>query len=141
MANDRMHFPDRRAAWRFLADRHPTFEQANQAHASTVLDAVVEAAGATITGYDEGNPGSSHLVRVHTTAGTIWINPGRVFVPSSMPVLHQFESVPAASGNGVDYLLPHTGGHGRSPVSPGTTEVCPNCFVTLPISGTCGLCS
>jgi hypothetical protein len=140
VSKQRKQFSNRLAAWAFMAEQHPTFERANQDTASAIVDAVVKAAGAAITAYDEGNPGSSHLVRVHTTNGTIWINPGRVFVPDSMPSLDSFESVPAANGNGVDYLLPHAGSHTRGAPTSTTPKVCPNCGITLPLTGVCDFC-
>ena len=64
-----------------MAEQHPTFVLANQETAAAIVDAIVEASATWIEGYDEGNPGSTRLVRIHTPEGTMWVSPGRVYAP------------------------------------------------------------
>lgn len=135
----RQRFANRTAAWRFMADLHPTFDKPNQSTAEQIVDRIIEVSGTTIDQYDEGNPGSSREVRVHTPIGRIWVSPTRVYVPNSFIHTEEFESEPVDGAR--SYLLP-TRAQSRTGSREETTadELCHRCFISYPVGGSCAFC-
>ena len=135
----RRTFTNRTAAWQFMADLHPSFDSANQRTAEEIVDHLVAASKTTITGYDEGNPGSSHEVRVHTPLGRIWVSPTRVWAPKSFARLDGFEVEDL--GDAYSYLLPtRTKRRSADIRGEAATVLCPNCFISHPADGNCPFC-
>lgn len=123
-----------------MAELHPTFDASNQATAERIVDRLVELSGTTIDHYDEGNPGSSREVRVHTPLGNIWVSPTRVWAPGGLAHTDEFEFEPL-DNNGRSYLLP-TRSKSRSigQDDAADTELCQNCFISHPVGGSCPFC-
>jgi hypothetical protein len=123
-----------------MAEQHPMFDRANQDTAAEIVRKVTTASKAEITGYDEGNPGSTHLLRVHTTSGTVWVNPTHVYVPNT---LRHVEGYPTeAAYSGLNYFLPNMGQRSSSRPNGGASmTACPSCFIQHPFGTACPYCA
>lgn len=123
-----------------MAELHPTFDRANRVTAEQIVDRVVAASDTSIVGYDEGNPGSSREVRVHTGRGRIWVSPTRVYVPDAFAPVDDVESEQLEGAR--SYLLPTRVTRRDADADDAvSTVLCDGCFIRHPADRSCPYCS